>query len=91
MFGVPYRITSTVTALTPDSVIEWRHPLGHHWRWEFEQVDPQRTRVTETFDYRNTGTLKDTLKYYDRMGFVKANAKGIEATLVKLRNRYPVE
>jgi hypothetical protein len=91
MFGVPYRITSTVTALTPDSVIEWRHPLGHHWRWEFEQVDPQRTRVTETFDYRNTGTLKDTLKYYDRMGFVKANAKGIEATLVKLRDRYPVE
>jgi hypothetical protein len=91
MFGVPYRITSTVTALTPDSVIEWRHPLGHHWRWEFEQVDPQRTRVTETFDYRNTGTLKDTLKYYDRMGFVKANAKGIEATLLKLRDRYPVE
>jgi hypothetical protein len=91
MFGVPYRITSTVTTLTPDSVIEWRHPLGHHWRWEFEQVDPQRTRVTETFDYRNTGTLKDTLKYYNRMGFVKANAKGIEATLVKLRDRYPVE
>ncbi|MDT5000442.1 MAG: hypothetical protein QOK12_2547 [Mycobacterium sp.] len=91
MFGVPYRITSTVTTLTPDSVIEWRHPLGHHWRWEFEQVDPQRTRVTETFDYRNTGTLKDTLKYYNRMGFVKANAKGIEATLVKLRDRYAVE
>ena len=91
MFGVPYRITSTVTAFTPDSLIEWRHPLGHHWRWEFEQVDPHRTRVTETFDYRDTGTVKDLLKYYDRMGFAKANAKGIEATLLKLRDRYPVQ
>lgn len=91
MFGVPYRITSTVTAFTPDSVIEWRHPLGHHWRWEFEELDPHRTRVTETFDYHDTGTVKDTLKYYDRMGFVKANVKGIEATLVKLRDRYAKE
>jgi polyketide cyclase/dehydrase/lipid transport protein len=91
MFGVPYRITSTVTAFTPDSLIEWRHPLGHHWRWEFEQVDPHRTRVTETFDYRDTGTVKDLLKYYDRMGFAKANAKGIEATLLKLRDRYAKE
>jgi hypothetical protein len=91
MFGVPYRITSVVTAFTPDSLIEWRHPLGHHWRWEFEQVDPHRTRVTETFDYRDTGTVKDLLKYYDRMGFAKANAKGIEATLLKLLDRYPVQ
>lgn len=91
MFGVPYRITSTVTAFTPDSVIEWRHPLGHRWRWQFEQVDPRRTRVTETFDFHTTGTLKDTLKYYERLGFVKANTKGIEATLLKLRNRYPLD
>jgi hypothetical protein len=91
MFGLPYRITSTVTAFTPDTLIEWRHPVGHHWRWEFEQVGPSRTRVTETFDYRDTGAVKDRLKYYDRMGFAKANARGIEATLLKLRDRYPVE
>jgi hypothetical protein len=91
MLGVPYRITSTVTALTPDALIEWRHPLGHRWRWEFEQVDPHRTRVTETFDYHDAGTVKNTLKYYERMGFVKANAKGIEATLLKLRDRYAKE
>jgi hypothetical protein len=88
MFGVPYRITSTVTALTPDALIEWRHPLGHRWRWEFEQVTPHRTRVTETFDYHDAGTVKGLLKYYELMGFVKANAKGIEATLLKLRDRY---
>jgi hypothetical protein len=90
MFGVPYRITSTVTAITPDSLIEWRHPVGHHWRWEFEEVGARRTRVTETFDYRDAGALKARLKYYDRMGFTKANVRGIEATLLKLRNRYPL-
>ncbi len=28
MLGVPYRLTSTVTALKPHELIEWRHPLG---------------------------------------------------------------
>ena len=88
MYGVPYRITSTVTALVPDKLIEWRHPVGHHWRWEFEALSPTRTRVTETFDYRDTGRVKDGLKYYERMGFAKRNAAGIEATLSKLRDRY---
>ncbi|EHB47846.1 Polyketide cyclase/dehydrase [Mycolicibacterium rhodesiae JS60] len=88
MFGVPYRITSTVTALTPDELFEWRHPFGHRWRWEFATLAPTLTRVTETFDYRDTGPIKDTLKYYERMGFATANARGIEATLTKLAARY---
>ena len=88
MYGVPYRITSTVTGLEPDKLIEWRHPVGHHWRWEFEALSPTRTRVTETFDYRDTGRVKDGLKYYERTGFAKRNAAGIEATLSKLRDRY---
>jgi hypothetical protein len=89
MLGMPYRITSTVTALKPDELVEWRHPFGHHWRWEFEELSPTLTRVTETFDYRNTGTLKDSLRYYERTGFAKGNAKGIEATLTKLAQKYP--
>jgi uncharacterized protein YndB with AHSA1/START domain len=88
MFGVPYRITSTVTALKPGDLIEWRHPYGHHWRWEFEALTPTTTRVTETFDYRDTGAVKDRLRYYERTGFAKANAAGIEATLSRLRDRY---
>ncbi len=88
MFGVPYRITSTVTALTPNEVVEWRHPLGHRWRWEFEALSPTLTQVTETFDYRDAGSLKNTLKYYERLGFSKGNAAGIEATLSGLRDRY---
>ena len=88
MFGVPYRITSTVTAMKPGELIEWRHPVGHHRRWEFAAITPTITRVTETFDYRDTGLLKDRLKYYERTGFAKRNAAGIEATLTRLRDRY---
>jgi hypothetical protein len=89
MFGVPYRITSVVTALKPDELIEWRHPVGHRWRWEFTALSPTSTRVTETFDYSDAGAIKEALQYYRRMGFAKANATGIEATLTRLRDRYP--
>ena len=88
MYGVPYRITSRVTALKPNALFEWRHPLGHRWRWEFESLSPTLTRVTETFDYSEAGAIKKGLKYYELMGFVKANATGIESTLAKLRDRY---
>jgi Polyketide cyclase / dehydrase and lipid transport len=88
MFGVPYRITSVVTALKPNELIEWRHPVGHHWRWEFTELTPTTTKVTETFDYTDAGALKERLKYYRRTGFAKSNAKGIEASLTRLRDRY---
>lgn len=87
MFGVPYRITSTLTALNPDRLVEWRHPFGHHWRFEFEEIAPGRTRVTETFDFRDTG-VKDRFGYYERTGFAKRNAKGIEETLRRLQDRF---
>ncbi|OBK21313.1 dimethyladenosine transferase [Mycobacterium asiaticum] len=88
MLGLPYRITSTVTEFKPYEVVEWRHLLGHRWRWEFEAISPTLTQVTETFDYHSAGTVKNKLKYYERMGFAKSNASGIEATLSKLRDRY---
>jgi len=88
MYGLPYRITSTVTAFKPNELVEWRHPLGHRWRWEFESLSPTLTRVTETFDYHDAGAVKNKLKYYQRMGYAKGNAAGIEATLAKLRDRY---
>ncbi|MGB3481673.1 MAG: SRPBCC family protein [Mycobacterium sp.] len=88
MFGIPYRITSTITALKPGELVEWRHPFGHHWRWEFEPLSPTSTRVTETFDYRDTGTFKDRTRYYERLGFVRSNTAGIEASLLTLRERH---
>jgi len=88
MYGVPYRMTCTVTAVTPDQLIEWRHPFGHRWRWEFHATSPTSTHVTETFDYRDAGRVKNRLKYYEATGFAKRNATGIEATLRRLRDRY---
>ncbi|MFA4081013.1 SRPBCC family protein [Mycobacteroides salmoniphilum] len=87
MFGLPYRITSAVTALEPDRVIEWRHPLGHRWRWEFDALSPTSTRVTETFDFRNAGPIQLLLNY-KLAGFIKANTRGIETTLTRLHSRY---
>lgn len=88
IFGLSYHLTSTVTEVRRDRLVEWCHPAGHHWRWEFVAVAPHLTRVTETFDYRDTGPLKDALHFYQRIGSAKRNAAGIEATLAKLRDRY---
>lgn len=86
MYGLPYRITSTVTAVKPDQLVEWVHPFGHRWRWEFAALTPTTTRVTETFDFRDAPL--DRLKFYQWTGFAKRNAAGIEATLQRLRDRY---
>lgn len=87
MYGLPYRIVSSVTQLVPVSVIEWRHPFGHRWRWEFDALSPTSTRVTETFDFRNAGLIRNLLNY-KLTGFVKGNTSGIEATLRRLHARY---
>jgi hypothetical protein len=88
VLGVPYRITSTVTALKPNELVEWRHPVGHRWRWQFEALSPVMTRVTETFDYHDAGPLKNSVGYYQLIGATKLNATGIESTLIKLHDRY---
>jgi hypothetical protein len=28
--------TLTIDLVRPDQPIEWSHPFGHRWRWEFE-------------------------------------------------------
>jgi hypothetical protein len=88
VLGVPYRITSTVTGLEPNELVEWRHPVGHHWRWEFQALSPTTTMVTETFDYHDAGRIKNAVGYYHLIGATKFNATGIESTLKKLQSRY---
>jgi uncharacterized protein YndB with AHSA1/START domain len=86
-YGVPYRITSEVTDFTDGRVVEWRHPLGHRWRWELTPLPDQATLVTETFDYSQLGAAKASgLKWF---GSLKHNAAGIEATLRQLQAKYP--
>jgi hypothetical protein len=86
-YGAPYKITSRVTDFAEGQVVEWRHPLGHRWRWEFAPLPDGSTRVTETFDYSQIGALK--AKGLELTGQAKQNAAGIEATLRQLQARYP--
>ncbi|WP_127783352.1 SRPBCC family protein [Rhodococcus sp. X156] len=84
MYGVPYRITSTVVDFEPDRVIEWRHPMGHTWRWELAPVSPGQTEVVETFSY-GTHVLPKALEL---VGVPKMNGTGITRTLEKLQQRF---
>ena len=80
-YGVPYRITSKVTDFTDGRVVEWQHPLGHKWRWEFEPT-ATGTRVTESFDYSSVPGVQ--AKLLDLTGYPKKNGAGIRKTLEKL-------
>ena len=67
-------------------MVEWQHPLGHSWRWEFKPLTENTTLVTETFDYSRIGGAKVTgLKIF---GAFKHNAASIEATLRQLQAKY---
>jgi hypothetical protein len=86
-YGAPYKITSRVTDFADGRVVEWQHPLGHRWRWEFVPVTADLTTVTETFDYSRVSGLK--ARGLELTGTPKKNAAGIEATLRQLQDRYP--
>jgi hypothetical protein len=89
-FGLPYKITSTVTEVADGQetkVIEWQHPLGHRWRWSLTEATPGDTtitEVTETFDY---STAKVPLMI-TALGYDKKNGDGITSTLERLAKRY---
>jgi hypothetical protein len=85
-YGLPYKI-SQVTDFADGRVVEWRHPLGHRWRWELRPVSQYATVVTETFDYSQVSSAKaHGLRLF---GSLRQNAAGIEATLRQLQARYP--
>jgi hypothetical protein len=83
-YGVPYKITSTITAAEENRVVEWQHPLGHRWRWEFAELAPGSTEVTETFDY---STAKVPV-LITALGMQRKNADGIATTLQRLADRF---
>ena len=87
MYGVPYRITCTVTdhVDTPENkVVEWAHPAGHRWRWEFTPVGTGKTEVTESFDNRNSKLGP----FFEKVGVAEQNAAGITETLSGLAAKY---
>src|ERR1700761_1695654 len=83
-YGVPYKITSTVTAFEPDRLVEWQHPLGHRRRWEVAEIAPGTTEITETFDY---STAKAP-RMLEIVGQPAKNAVGITNTLKALATRF---
>lgn len=86
LYGFPYRLTSKVVQFDEPTLIEWRHPFGHRWRWQFEQLDANRTRVTETFDCSTVGPARRAS--FAIAGFPRLNGDGIEKTLAGLAARY---
>jgi hypothetical protein len=86
-FGVPYKITSTVTEASDGKVLEWQHPMGHRWRWDLTEATPGDatiTEVTETFDY---STAKIPLMI-TAFGYDRKNGDGITETLQRLAARF---
>lgn len=83
-YGLPYKITSTVTAFEDGRLVEWQHPLGHRWRWELVETEPGTTQVTETFDY--TGAKGPRM--LELLGQPAKNAAGITQTLQALVTRF---
>jgi uncharacterized protein YndB with AHSA1/START domain len=79
--GVPYTIRNEVVEFEEDRRIAWRH-LGHHrWRYELEPVGEGSTKVTETFDWSTARAPR----LLELVGFPATNARGIEATLPRLK------
>lgn len=81
MFGLPYRMTNRVVEYEKDRRIAWRHIGTHRWRYELEELPGGGTRVTETFDYSRGFSL-----LYVLGGMPARNARGIEETLVRLKD-----
>jgi hypothetical protein len=83
-WGVPYKITSTVTEVVDDRVVEWQHPMGHRWRWDLMETAHGTTEVTETFDY----TTHKAPALLELLGLHGQNADGITSTLERLAARF---
>jgi hypothetical protein len=79
----PYLVRNVCVEFEEDKRIAWRHLARHIWRYELEPVDgsSDRTKVTETFDYRPAPLAA----VYDRIGVPAHNLASIEATLQRLK------
>ena len=83
LFGLSYRISNRVVEFEEGRRIAWRHFGGHRWRYELEPLGPDRTAVTESFDYSMYAVGPRLL--IEGLGFPARNRKGIRETLQRLR------
>jgi hypothetical protein len=85
MYGVPYRMTNTVTEWEQDRLIAWQHIGRHTWRWELSPQPDGTTLVTESFDY----TTSRAPAVYEWVRMPALNSHSIRASLRRLQDRYP--
>lgn len=84
LYGIPYRISLTVTRAEPNRAFAWRMPTGHTWTWEMESID-EGTLVRETFDASPARFLGLPLAGIFRLnGSFARNRRGIATSLARL-------
>ena len=75
-----YNVTNTVVEFEDGRLIAWRHFNGHRWRWTFEPLGENKTRVTEQWDARPAKTRF----FLGFLGFADGAAKGMPRSLDNL-------
>ncbi len=79
--GIDYRITNTVIEYEENKRIAWRHVGRWIWRYEFTELSPNQTVVTESFDGTKT-PLNWWLRARKAYPYVQ---KAVAKTLVRLK------
>ncbi len=80
MFGVPYRMTSTVVEFEPGRLVAWCHPGKHRWRWEVQPADGGGCTVTETFDL-STAAFPPALRLF---GYPEGHRENVERSVANV-------
>lgn len=78
---LPYRVTNTVTEYEQDRRIAWQHLARHTWRYELAADGPDRTTVTESWDWSGSPVARPM----ELMHFPARNAQSIRRTLRRLK------
>ena len=81
MWGIRYRVKSTVVEYEKDRLIAWAHLGKHRWRYELDDV-PDGTRITETFDW----SYSVFPRIIEVAGYPESHPENIERTLHRLAN-----
>jgi hypothetical protein len=79
--GLPYKVRNTVVEYDENRLIAWQHFAKHTWRYELDEFEPGRTRVTESWDWSGSRYAR----VIELLGFPSRNRNGIASSLTKLK------
>lgn len=78
--GMSYPTVNEVIEFEENRLIAWKHVGPQAWRYRFESLGDNKTRVTEEFDYSRYGPFAIFAKWT-----FGGHEKAMKATLVKLK------